>query len=590
MATEDELIASRRAHAAELVPLGTQAYPNDFRVSLPAGDDDALGDREASRTRLFGRIARAKASESSLTTLPDEAGLVGDEEVHWLYGRVVGRRGPFLVIRTPHGDAQALVRNKPQPPFPMLPDNDVAQLALVDLGDHVAVKGPLIRTKTGDVAVRADRYQHVGKAMRPPPEKWHGITDVEKRYRERYVDLFANPDVAQVFRARSILVKALREFLDTREFLEVETPLLHPLRGGATAKSFETHHNVLDMKLYLRVAPELYLKRLLVGGFDRVYEIGRAFRNEGVSTRHNPEFTILEFYMAYATVDDLMDLTEAMFRHVDRALHTRFFKDGKTKEQWSPNSWWEDRRFSLEEPFVRVDMRDAIVNRANLGADGQPLCRTPLGPSAFGAGLTRSTMNDAEALAKTLEESFDPARMKETLKTAGNEVRTRWFEARKHLAKCSNHGERVFVLYEILVEPDLTLLYRSADGTKSLPVFVTKHPIEVSPLARRSDAEPHVTDRFELFLEGREVSNAFSELNDADDQAGRFEAQLQNRDKGDDEAMDFDADYIRALSHGMPPAGGFGLGVDRLVMMLCNQASIRDVLLFPAMRAETTGR
>ncbi len=580
MATEDELIASRRAHAAELVPLGTQAYPNDFRASLPAGDDEALGDREASRARLFARIERAKASEGSLATLPDEASLAGDEEAHWLFGRVVGRRGPFVVIRTPHGDAQALVRNKPQPPFPMLPEGDVAQLALVDLADHVAVQGPLIRTKTGDVAVRADRYQHVGKAMRPPPEKWHGITDVEKRYRERYVDLFANPDVAQVFRARSIVVKALREFLDGREFLEVETPLLHPLRGGATAKAFDTHHNVLDMKLYLRVAPELYLKRLLVGGFDRVYEIGRAFRNEGVSTRHNPEFTILEFYMAYATVDDLMDLTEAMFRHVDRAIHARFSKDGKTKEQWAPNGWWEDRRFSLDEPFVRVDMRDAIVNRANLGQDGTPLSRTPL------AGLQRATMDDAVALAKTLEDAFDPAAMKETLKTAGNEVRTRWFEARKHLAKCTNHGERVFTLYEVLVEPDLTLLYRSADGSRSLPVFVTKHPIEVSPLARRSDAEPHVTDRFELFMDGREVSNAFSELNDADDQAGRFEAQLQNRAKGDDEAMDFDADYIRALSHGMPPAGGFGLGVDRLVMMLCNQASIRDVLLFPAMRAE----
>jgi lysyl-tRNA synthetase class 2 len=582
MATEDELIASRRAHAAELARLGTQAYPNDFRASAPAGEDEALGDRESSRARLFQRVGHAKASKASLEALPDEAGLVGDEEEHWLFGRVVGRRGPFVVIRTPLGDAQALVRNKEQPPFPMLPQRDAETLALLDVADHVAVCGPLIRTKTGDVAVRANRYQHVGKALRPPPEKWHGMTDVEKRYRERYVDLFANPDVAHVFRARSVIVKELRHFLDTRHFLEVETPLLHPLRGGATAKPFETHHNALDMKLYLRIAPELYLKRLLVGGFDRVYEIGRAFRNEGVSTRHNPEFTILEFYMAYATFEDLMDLTEAMFRHVDYALRERFYREGKTKEQWSPNGWWDERRYTLAEPFVRVDMRDAIVLRAGLGKDGDALCRTPL------AGLTRAVVDDAAALAKTLEEAFEPARMKEALKTAPAEVRTRWFEARKHLAKCDSHGERVFVLYEVLVEPDLVHMYRSADGARSLPVFVMKHPFEVSPLARRSDAEPHVTDRFELFVDGREVSNAFSELNDADDQAGRFEGQLARREKGDEEAMDFDADYIRALSHGMPPAGGFGLGVDRLVMMLCHQPSIRDVLLFPALRPEAT--
>jgi lysyl-tRNA synthetase class 2 len=579
MATEDELIASRRAHARELSGLGTQAYPNDFRATVPAGDE-VLGDREASRTRLFARIDAAKSSAGELAGLPDESQLSGDEEEHWLFGRVVARRGPFLKIRTPHGDAQALVRNKPQEGFPMLPEADVAQLALLDLADHVAVRGPLIRTKTGDVAVRADRYQHVGKAMLPPPEKWHGLTDVEKRYRERYVDLFANPDVAHVFRARSQIVRELRHFLDTRRFLEVETPLLHPLRGGATAKPFETHHNVLDMKLYLRIAPELYLKRLLVGGFDRVYEIGRAFRNEGVSTRHNPEFTILEFYMAYATFEDLMDLTEAMFRHVDAALRARFYRDGRAKDAWSPNGWWDDRTFTLEEPFVRVDIRDAIVARASLGADAGPIARTPI------PGLTRAVVDDPEALAKALDEAFEPARMKETLMGAPAEVRTRWFEARKHLAKCDSHGERVFVLYEVLVEPDLVQLYRSADGTRSLPVFVMKHPFEVSPLARRSDAEPGVTDRFELFLDGREVSNAFSELNDADDQAARFEAQLARREKGDEEAMDYDADYIRALSHGMPPAGGFGLGVDRLVMMLCHQPSIRDVLLFPALRPE----
>jgi len=577
MATEDELIASRRAHAAALVELGTQPYPNDFR----AREEAAPGvDKEASRDALFARIHQVKSDAAQLDALPEEANLRGDETVHWLFGRVIAKRGPFVKIQTPLGAAQALVRAKTQDDLPALTENQAAQLALLDLGDHVAVSGPLVRTKTRDVAVRANSYQHVGKAMSPPPDKWHGLADVEKRYRERYVDLFANPDVAHVFRARSFIVRALRKFLDDMNFLEVETPLLHPLRGGATAKPFDTHHNALDMKLYLRIAPELYLKRLLVGGFDRVYEIGRAFRNEGVSTRHNPEFTILEFYMAYADVNDLMDLTEAMFHEVDHDLRKRFYRDGQTLEPWAPNAWWETRTFALDEPFVRVDMRDAIVNRASLGEDGTPLFRTPL------HGLERATFDDPAALEKAVNDAFEPAHMKEFFRTSTNEVRTRWFDARKHLAKCDAHGERVFILYEMLVEPDLTKLYRSRDGSKSLPVFVTKHPFEISPLARRNDQEPTVTDRFELFVDGREVSNAFSELNDADDQAGRFQAQLDRRTKGDDEAMDYDADYIRALSHGMPPAGGFGLGVDRFVMMLCHQPSIRDVLLFPALRPE----
>ena len=577
MATEDELIASRRAHAAALSGLGTQPYPNDFRARAEATPGV---DREATRDALFARIHQVKADAAALDALPEEADLRGDETVHWLFGRVIAKRGPFVKIQTPLGAAQALVRTKAQDNLPALSENESAQLALLDLGDHVAVSGPLVRTKTRDVAVRADSYQHVGKAMSPPPDKWHGLADVEKRYRERYVDLFANPDVAHVFRARSFIVRALRRFLDEKSFLEVETPLLHPLRGGATAKPFDTHHNTLDMKLYLRIAPELYLKRLLVGGFDRVYEIGRAFRNEGVSTRHNPEFTILEFYMAYADVNDLMDLTEAMFREVNEDLRTRFYRDGQTLEQWAPNAWWDTRTFALDEPFVRVDMRDAIVHRASLGEDGTPLFRTPL------HGLERATLDDPAALEKAVNDAFEPARMKEYFKGSTNEVRTRWFDARKHLAKCDAHGERVFILYEMLVEPDLTKLYRSKDGTKSLPVFVTKHPFEISPLARRNDQEPTVTDRFELFVDGREVSNAFSELNDAEDQAGRFQSQLDRRTKGDDEAMDYDADYIRALSHGMPPAGGFGLGVDRFVMMLCHQPSIRDVLLFPALRPE----
>lgn len=579
MATEDELVAARRAHADALTGLGVGPYPNDFRACAPA-HEGARFDRNASRARLFLRIEAARADATALAALPEESALSGEEEEHWLFGRVVARRGPFLVIRTPHGDAQALVRTKPQPPLPSLPERDAALLATLDLADHVAVRGPLFRTKTGDLAVRANAYQHVGKALSPPPEKWHGLTDVEKRYRERYVDLFANPDVAHVFRARSVVVQALRRFLDEREFLEVETPLLHPLRGGATARPFETHHNALDMKLYLRIAPELYLKRLLVGGLDRVYEIGRAFRNEGVSTRHNPEFTILEFYMAYATFEDLMDLTESMLRFVDGALRARFHREGRSPETWSPNGWWTERPFTLDEPFVRVDMRDAIEARVRRGAQEPELGRTPLDD------LSRADLDSPAELERKVREAFEPSRLKSAFAQGPAALRDRWFDARKHVLACPTHGERVFALYETLVEPDLVRMYRTADGSRSRPVFVTGHPFEVSPLARRSDADPRVTDRFELFVDGREVANAFSELNDPDDQAERFRAQLARRAEGDEEAMDYDADYIRALMHGMPPAAGFGLGVDRLVMMLCHRASIRDVLLFPAMRPE----
>lgn len=558
MATEDELIAARRAHAEALSAHGTQAYPNDFRSTVEG--------REASRTALLFTIQAAKLDESLRAAVPEESALSGAEARHWLFGRVVAKRGPFIVVRTPMGDAQALVRNKPgKGGEPALPSPDAAQLELLDLADHVAVLGPLIRTKTGDLAVRADHFRHVGKALLPPPDKWHGLTDVEKRYRERYVDLFASPDVALVFRARALVVREIRRLLERREFLEVETPILHPLRGGATAKPFETHHNVLDAKLYLRVAPELYLKRIVVGGIDRVYEIGRCFRNEGVSTRHNPEFSMLELYQAYATYEDLMELCEALLREVDVALREAFDRPGAHFE--GARRWFAERPFSLEHPFARVDLRDAILERlARSGSEGW-----------------ETTPFDARIDADVLR---DPMRLLAACEAAMHALPA---EHRKMLKKCANHGERVFLLYELLAEPALPRLYRTPDGARSLPVFVTKHPVEVSPLARKSDAEPAVTDRFELFVEGREVANAFSELNDADDQERRFEAQVARRAGGDEEAMDFDADYVRALRHGMPNAAGLGLGIDRLVMMLCHQPSIRDVLFFPAMRAVDKG-
>ncbi len=529
MASEEDLIRARRAKFEKLEAAGTRAFPNSFRA-----DEDSR--RE---------MAAIASDEARRSTLPTEQELSGSEASYTLYGRVVAKRGPFVVVRTPHGDLQALVRKE------RLSEAQAAQLAAVDLSDFVGVRGPLIRTGTGAAAVRADAYEHIGKSLLPPPDKWHGLTDVEKRYRERYVDLFASPEVASVFRARSRVVKSLRSFLDGRGFLEVETPLLHPVRGGATAKPFTTHHNTLDLDLYLRIAPELYLKRLVVGGLERVYEIGRCFRNEGMSTRHNPEFTMLEFYMAYATADDLIVLSEELIREVDQKVSAAFPELTK------------GRSFDLSEGFRRVTMRDAILER--VGRTNWDLPKTP-----FDGLLTREVLDSHERLSALIALHKDGM---------PDDVRTL-------LNKCANHGERIFALYEVLAEPALTAMYRTADGTRSVPVFITEYPSDVSPLARRNDDNPDYVDRFELFIDGREVANAFSELNDPDDQAARFRAQLENRTRGDEEAMDFDADYIRALSYGMPPAAGFGLGVDRLVMLLCNQPSIRDVLLFPQMRPE----
>jgi lysyl-tRNA synthetase class 2 len=563
MASEDDLIEARRAKIAELRAAGEAPFPNAFRAT-----EEMERDRAATVARL--------RDPSSHATLPLETDVPEGAERHALYGRIVGRRGPFVVVRTPFGDAQILARTaagKAGEPV-VLSEADLAVVAAADLGDHVLATGPLIANqKRNDAAVRAETWRHLGKALLPPPDKWHGLTDVETRYRERYVDLFSNPEVARVFRARSAIVKALRAFMDGRGFLEVETPTLHPLRGGATAKPFETHHNVLDQKFYLRIAPELYLKRLVVGGLDRVYELARCFRNEGVSTRHNPEFTMLECYQAYATYEDMLELTESMVKHVDAALREGFANDAP--------KFWSERPFTLDEPFARVDMRDAILRRCDPAARPAGLLVTPLD-----GRITRAVIDDERALADVVASSFEAQALKAQLKDLTNAQRSRWFDAIKHLAKPMEYGERLFVLYEMLVEPDLPAMFRSADGAKSIPVFITGHPSDISPLARKSDADPRFTDRFELFVEGRELANAFSELNDPDDQAARFEAQLTRRTGGDDEAMDYDADYVRALRHGMPNAGGMGMGIDRLVMMLCSQPSIRDVLLFPALRHE----
>jgi lysyl-tRNA synthetase class 2 len=530
VASEDELIAARRRHIEKLAELGALPYPSGFRA-----DDE--------KRREVIEIANDEARRARL---PGEG--EGDPNApHYpLYGRVTAKRGPFVVIQTPYGSAQALVRPE------NLPADQAAQAKVVDLADHVAVSGPLLKTRTGALTVKAMSYQHLGKALLPPPDKWHGLSDVEKRYRERYVDLAVNPEVASVFRARSLIVSSLRAALDARGYLEVETPVLHPVLGGATARPFNTHHNALDIPLYLRVAPELYLKRLVVGGLDRVYELGRMFRNEGVSTRHNPEFTMLELYTAYATYEDLLELTEALLRELDARVRERFpqFAEGRT--------------FELGQAFARATMRETVaaaIERA--GQDGVPL--TP-----WSGVLDPKGVYDEEALRDACQ------RMSPALPP----------DERKLLAKCRSYGDRVVTLFEIVAEPALPSLYRTADGARSLPVFVTEYPVEASPLARRNDRDPRFVDRFELFVEKREVANAFNELNDPDDQALRFTEQLANRERGDDEAMEFDHDYIRALQYGMPPAAGLGIGVDRLVMLLCNQASIRDVLLFPLLKPE----
>jgi len=535
MATEDELKRSRQQHAHnELGEDRAKWYPNWLRVTPEL--------EEKRRTLMMS------VRSESFDGWVGEEELAEDAPLHPVYGRVMAKRGPFLVVQTPYGRVQCYFAKEVQKA------GVKGTLKRTDVGDHVWVEGRKIKTQKGDKALACpspEHYRHVSKAMLPPPEKWHGLKDVEKRYRERYVDLFANPEVAQVFRARSRIVQAARRHLDERDFLEVETPMLQSVRGGATAKPFTTHHNALDLSLYLRIAPELYLKRLVVGGFDRVYEIGRNFRNEGISTRHNPEFTMLEYYIAYATYEDQMELTEGIFVAADEAVRAEFPELAA------------ERSFSLEQGFARVPMRRAIL-------DAMEKADTPWKGAFDEATLYGSASDATEKLAAACEA------MLPKLPDAD----------RKVLSKCETHGERVFLLFELIAEGQLETLYRTPDGDKSLPVFITDFPFEVSPLSRRNDEDPAYVDRFELFLEGRELANGFSELNDPADQASRFDDQLAAAEKGAEETMDFDADYIRALDHGMPNAAGCGIGIDRLVMALCGQASIRDVLLFPLLRPQ----
>jgi lysyl-tRNA synthetase class 2 len=487
---ENKLIAERRARLAALRERG-QAFPNGFRR------DDLARKLEED----FG--ARTKEELEALGHKVSVA------------GRIMARRGPFMVLQDMSGRIQLYADKSVQA--------DIAERwGHWDIGDLVGARGTLHKSGRGDLYVMLEEYELLTKSLRPLPEKYHGLADREQRYRQRYVDLIINEESRQVFQRRSKIIEFVRQYLNQRGFMEVETPMMQVIPGGATARPFVTYHNTLEQEMFLRVAPELYLKRLVVGGFEKVYEINRSFRNEGLSTRHNPEFTMLEFYQAYADYRDLMDLTEDMLRKLCMAVL------GTTTVSY------QGADYDFAQPFARMTVVESILR---------------LNPEIGAADLAE--LADARALGGRL----------------GIPLKDSW-----------GLGKVQIEIFEKTVEARL-----------EQPTFITEYPTEVSPLARRNDDNPFVTDRFELFVGGRELANGFSELNDSEDQAERFLAQVQEKDAGDAEAMHFDADYIRALEYGLPPTAGEGIGIDRLVMLLTDSASIRDVLLFPHMRPEREG-
>ncbi len=488
---QNELIAQRRAKLVALRQQGV-AYPNDFRPDSLAAvlhqhydeqDHDGLAGL-AAQVRVAGRI---------------------------MMRRLMGKAS-FFLLQDGSGRIQIyLTQNDLQATY-----EDIKHW---DLGDIVGIEGELFKTKTNELTIRAKSARLLTKSLRPLPDKFHGLVDHEQRYRQRYVDLIANEETRRVFMIRSGIVNGIRRFLMSKGFLEVETPMMHVIPGGATARPFVTHHNALSMDLYLRVAPELYLKRLVVGGFEKVFEINRSFRNEGVSTRHNPEFTMLEFYQAYADYHDLMSLTEEMLRELAQTV----LGSMQLKSQ--------GEQYDLSKPFRRITLREAILHH--------------------NPHISAEILDSFDMLRNIAE------KMKIEIK-AGEGL-----------------GKLQYEIFEKTVEANL-----------KEPTFVTEYPTEVSPLARANEQHPFVTDRFEFFIGGRELANGFSELNDPDDQAARFHGQVAQKEKGDEEAMHFDGDYITALEYGMPPTAGEGIGIDRLTMFFADQPSIRDVILFPHMRRE----
>ncbi len=495
-ADENKLIAERREKLAHIRTQGV-AFPNDFKPQHRAaelfrlydGMENAELEPLAVKVSLGGRMMLKRVmGKASFCTLQDAS--MG----------VSGGRVQLFVTKDHIGeDAYEAFKHW-------------------DLGDIIAAEGVLFKTKTNELSVRVSSLRLLTKSLRPLPDKFHGMADQEQKYRQRYVDLITDEHARARFAARSKALSAVRQFMVEHHFMEVETPMLHPIPGGANAKPFVTHHNALDQQMFLRIAPELYLKRLIVGGFERVFEINRSFRNEGISVRHNPEFTMMEFYAAYWNHHDLMDFTEEVLRHAARVA------------TGSAAITYAGKAVALDQPFARLSVCASLVEHA---------------------GLSEAQAVDASVL-------------RTQLTSQGHEAPAHWTLA-----------ELQFGLFEAVVEEQLWQ-----------PTFIVDYPVEVSPLARASDANPSITERFELFITGREYANGFSELNDAEDQAARFQAQMANKEAGDEEAMFYDADFIRALEYGMPPTGGCGIGIDRLMMLITDSPSIRDVILFPSLRKE----
>ncbi|TDP71397.1 lysine--tRNA ligase [Roseateles toxinivorans] len=490
---ENQLITERREKLGALRQRVAVPFPNDFKP----------GHRALDLQRRYGDLENEALEPQAV-----QVSVAG----RLMLKRVMGKAS-FGTLQDATGRLQLFVTKD------ALGEEGYAEFKHLDLGDILGAEGVLFKTKTGELSVRVSKLRLLTKSLRPLPDKFHGMSDQEQKYRQRYVDLIADESARTRFVARSKAVSAIRSHMVEHGFLEVETPMLHPIPGGANAKPFITHHNALDQEMFLRIAPELYLKRLIVGGFERVFEINRNFRNEGISVRHNPEFTMMEFYAAYWNHHDVMNFTEEVLRHAARVA------------TGSAAITYAGKPVDLDKPFTRLSVRDSLVVHA---------------------GLTIEQAEDAELLRAKLKEHGE--------------------EAPKHWKL----PELQFGMFEAVVEEKLWQ-----------PTFIIDYPVEVSPLARASDANPAITERFELFITGREYANGFSELNDAEDQAARFQAQMANKEAGDEEAMYYDADFIRALEYGMPPTGGCGIGIDRLMMLITDSPSIRDVILFPALRRET---
>src|SRR5687768_8194555 len=493
---DGDLHRQRRENFEALKALGVDPYPRQFE-----------------RTDTINALVAAHGAKSG-------ADLEGGNVVTRTAGRILAIRAfgkaNFLVISDGQEKIQIYIRQD------SLPELDFKIYKLLDFGDFIGVEGRLFRTRTNELTIHAAKLEFLAKCFEPLPEKWHGLSDVEIRYRQRYLDLIVNPDSRRVFEVRSRALAAMRSWLNARGYLEVETPMMQPIAGGALARPFVTHHNTLDMRLYLRVAPELYLKRLTVGGIERVYEINRNFRNEGISTQHNPEFTMLEFYQAYSDYNELMAMTEEMLAYV---AHEAIESDEIT---------FNGQKISLAPPYRRLSLRDGAREKAS---------------ERLGRDITDADLRDPEKAAAIAAE-------------LGIELQRSW-----------GAGRMTTEIFERLHENDLVQ-----------PTFVHDFPTEVSPLSKQKPDDPDTVERFELYIGGFEVANAFSELNDPAEQRRRFEAQLAGRDAGDQEAHAMDEDYIRALEYGLPPTGGEGVGIDRLVMLLTDSRSIRDVILFPLMR------